>query len=147
MKNTGDTSLTVTPSDLGCTAFDNSAFTLAVGDTKTLTCSHIAASVDGASYKNEACADGVDSLNKTVSDCDDVTVPIFHPGIQVTKTADAASYHVGDTIHYTIKVKNTGDVDLTVTPSDTGCTSFDNSSFTLAVGDTKTLTCEHIAAS
>src|SRR5436190_5121744 len=148
VKNTGDTSLTVTPSDVGCSSFDNSSFTLAAGASKDLTCSHTATVGDGHSYKNEACAQGVDSIggpHGTVSDCDNVTVPILHPGIKVKKTAGETAVHVGDTIHYTIKVENTGNTDLTVTPSDVGCDGFDNSSFSLGSGDSKTLQCSHDA--
>ncbi|HEX4717627.1 MAG TPA: hypothetical protein VH300_03790, partial [Thermoleophilaceae bacterium] len=145
VENTGDTDLTVTPSDLGCSSFDNSSFSLAVGDSKTLDCTHVATGGDGTSYKNESCADGVDKIDGKVSDCDDVTVPILHPGIKVEKTAAEEAVHVGDTIHYTVKVSNTGDTDLTVTPSDLGCSNFDNSSFSLAAGDSKTLDCTHVA--
>jgi uncharacterized repeat protein (TIGR01451 family) len=149
VKNTGDTSLTVTPADTGCTGFDSSSFSLTPGETKTLTCTHVATAGDGASYTNQACATGVDSVGGdkgTVSDCDSAEVDIYHPAIDVTKTAAETAVHVGDTIHYTITVRNTGDVNLSVTPSDLGCSGFDNSAFTLAVGDTKTLTCTHVAA-
>jgi uncharacterized repeat protein (TIGR01451 family) len=146
VKNTGDVTLDVKPSDTGCTAFDNSTFTLAVGATKTLNCTHVAADVDGGSYKNEACADGTDPIGGKVSDCDNVTTKIYHPAIDVTKTATETAVHVGDTIHYTIKVKNTGDVDLTVTPEDLGCSGFNNATFSLAVGATQTLNCTHLAA-
>src|SRR5256885_1656346 len=78
---------------------------LAAGERTTRTGDPVAAAGDGPSYKNEACAQGIDTLggpNGTVSDCDDVTVPILHPGINVTKKADESSVHVGETIHYTI---------------------------------------------
>src|SRR4051812_2008633 len=70
---------------------------------------------------------------------------VIHPAIDVTKTATESVVHVGDTIHYQVTVKNTGDTSLTVTPSDSGCTSFDNSAFTLAAGASKQLTCMHVA--
>jgi uncharacterized repeat protein (TIGR01451 family) len=148
VENTGDTALTVTPADTGCTGFDSSSFSLAAGASTTLHCTHVAGAGDGASYKNQACAQGVDSLGGTkgtVSDCDDVTTPILHPGIKVTKTAGESAVHVGDTINYTIKVENTGDTSLTVTPADTGCTGFNPASFTLAAGASTTLHCTHVA--
>ena len=148
VKNTGDTSLTVTPADTGCTGFNSASFTLAAGASKQLTCTHTVTAGDGTHYDNQACAQGVDAIggaDGTVSDCDHVNVPILHPGIAVTKTAGETAAHVGDTIHYTIKVTNTGDTALTVSPSDIGCTGFDNSSFSLAAGASKTLTCTHQA--
>ncbi len=144
--NTGDADLTVTPSDLGCDGFDNTAFALAVGASKTLTCVHAATASDGTSYTNTACASGTDANGTAVSDCDTVHTPIDHPALTVKKTVDKSTANVGDTLNYTIVVTNTGDVDLTVTPSDTGCTGFDATAFTLAVGASKTLTCTHTTA-
>jgi hypothetical protein len=74
------------------------------------------------------------------------TMRVGFPGIDVTKTADQAKVADAGTITYTVTVKNTGDVDLTVTPTDVGCTAFDATPFALAVGATKTLTCSHVAS-
>jgi uncharacterized repeat protein (TIGR01451 family) len=144
--NTGDDALTVTPSDLGCVSFDNSSFSLAVGASKTLTCTHQATAGDGNSYTNTACASGVDAQNQSVSGCSTVTTPILHPGIKVVKTVDSASAVAGDTLHYTVTVTNTGDTALTVTPQDTGCSGLDATTFSLAVGASKSLTCTHVVA-
>src|SRR4051812_27394019 len=70
---------------------------------------------------------------------------VIHPAIDVTKTAAEPVVHVGDTIHYTVTVTNTGDTSLTVTPVDTGCAGFNSSNFTLAAGASQTLTCTHVA--
>jgi hypothetical protein len=77
------------------------------------------------------------------------TTLIVFPGIDVTKSATQSRVTQGGTIDYTIKVKNTGTVDLTVTPQDVGCTMadgspFDTTPFALAIGATKTLTCKHV---
>lgn len=61
---------------------------------------------------NTASASGTDALGKTVSDSDSWTVDILHPAIEVTKTADKSKAYAGDTITYTITVKNTGDCTL-----------------------------------
>ena len=50
-----------------------------------------------------------------VSDEDDVTITIvdkFNPEIKITKVADRKSVKAGETINYTITVKNTGNVNL-----------------------------------
>ncbi len=146
VSNTGDTGLTVSPSDTGCDGFDGSSFSLAAGASKTLDCTHTVTTADGSSYTNNACATGMDQIggpNGTVSDCDQVTTPIIHPGISVKKTVAESGAAVGDVLHYTVVVTNIGDTPLTVTPSDTGCENFDGSMFQLGVGDSKTLQCTH----
>src|SRR5204863_8835940 len=110
--NTGDVELTVKPSDVGCDGFPGSAFSLAAGDSKDLTCTHDAAEADGASYKNEACADGDDGHGVTVADCGDVTTDIIHPAINVVKTGTPTSVHIGDNVTFTYVVTNTGDTAL-----------------------------------
>src|SRR4051794_32830777 len=72
------------------------------------------------------------------------TTHIVTPGITVTKSAAESSVTQGGTINYTITVNNTGTADLTLTPQDAGCTGFDATPFTLAVGASKTLTCSHV---
>jgi hypothetical protein len=85
VKNTGDIDLTVTPKDVGCTGFDATPFALAVGATKSLTCTHVATLADGSIYHNEACATGVDAAGGMASDCDHTDTPIDPP---VTTTSE-----------------------------------------------------------
>jgi hypothetical protein len=147
IENTGDTPLTVTPADLGCTPFSTTPFSLAVGAIKTVKCSHLATAADGKSYLNEACATGVDSVGGTkgtVNGCDDVDIPILHPGIAVTKTAAETSVITGQAINYTVAVANTGDTPLAVTASDLGCTGFGPAQFNLAVGASQEIKCAHL---
>src|SRR5205085_2567753 len=99
------------------------SFTLAkggsFGDTATFTCSHVLAANDPNPYVNVACFDAQDAIGGaagTFADtCGSDTTKIVHPGFQVTKSADKASAHVGDTVTYTITATNTGDDALTVT--------------------------------
>jgi uncharacterized repeat protein (TIGR01451 family) len=52
-----------------------------------------------------------DGFLNDITDSDDHTVDIVHPSVEVTKTGDAYS-KTGDTITYTVTVKNTGDTAL-----------------------------------
>lgn len=47
-----------------------------------------------------------------VTATDNYSVDLYHPGLNVTKEADNKITKVGDTVHFTITVENTGDVDL-----------------------------------
>ena len=90
VRNTGNAPLTVTPTDQACTGFDGAVFQLAPGASKTLTCSHVAGSADGTSYRNEACATGVASGGQTAGDCDDAVTPITDPPPAAVTTTTTA---------------------------------------------------------
>ena len=150
--NTGDTGLTVKPSDLGCSSFDSSSFSLAAGASNDIPCTHVAADADGASYKNEACADGVDSIGGKVSDCGDVTTEIIHPAINVVKTGTPTSVHTGDSVTFTYVVTNTGDTplaDVHITDDKCGPVTFvsgdANNDNELDLSETWTYTCTYVA--
>jgi uncharacterized repeat protein (TIGR01451 family) len=71
-----------------------------------------------------------------ISDKDDHSVDLVHPAIDVTKSADTKISKVGDTVNYTITVKNTGDCELVnITVSDSILGDLSGSfADTLAVG-------------
>ena len=54
----------------------------------------------------------ITGLPNDITDSDTVDVDVVHPGLDVTKEADNTITKVGDTVHFTITVTNTGDVDL-----------------------------------
>jgi uncharacterized repeat protein (TIGR01451 family) len=56
-------------------------------------------------------ASGSDALGRSVSSSSGWSTTVLHPSISVSKSAPASA-HVGDTITYTIVVKNTGDCAL-----------------------------------
>jgi uncharacterized repeat protein (TIGR01451 family) len=150
--NTGDTPLTVTPSDTGCDGFNGSSFTLQPGASQTLNCTHTATSNDGGSYTNNACATGSDSNGGSVSDCDQVTTPVQHPAIAIDKTGPATA-NAGDKVTYTLTVTDPGDTsfaDANVGVSDPQCNGApvtlvskngDTSPGTLDPGDVWTYNC------
>jgi hypothetical protein len=168
VSNTGNTSLSVTTTDppSGTTGCDgplqtaasggvNVAMpdTIAAGASKTYFCQHVATAADGAAFTNHACTAGKDPNGTAAppkagdSLCDEVTVKIWDPGLTVDKTAAQTAVHSGEAIDYTIVVKNTGDIALTVTATDVGCDLGTVAPFNLAVGGSKTLHCSHIAPS
>src|SRR5205085_2128895 len=66
----------------------------------------------GSSVDNVVTACGIDPLALKVCDDDHHHPVILHPAITIVKSG-AATSHVGDTVTYSFKVTNTGDVDLT----------------------------------
>ena len=129
VKNTGDTGLeldTITDSIDGDLADDAPAAcdTLAANDGQpdgadecSFTFTHVVSATEGAgeTLTNTVTAhyDLPDSfgLANDITDSDDHTVDIVHPALELTKTGDAFS-KTGDTVTYTVTVKNTGDTGL-----------------------------------
>jgi uncharacterized membrane protein len=108
--NTGDNALTnvqVTDDKLGSIG---TIASLAVNETKTLSKTYVVPDVPAVDNTATAC--GTDALAKQVCDDDHHHLVPIHPSILVEKSGPATS-HVGDTVTYTFKVTNTGDVDLT----------------------------------
>jgi uncharacterized repeat protein (TIGR01451 family) len=62
---------------------------------------------------NIATATGINSLNNTIQDTDNVTLGVINPKIEVNKTGPIRAPE-GETVEYTITVKNTGDTTLTL---------------------------------
>ncbi len=91
--------------------------TLAPNESKTFTFKYV---VPASAKNNEIIKNTVNvTTDEKVTDKDDVDVKVEvpetiveKPSIDITKTAEKSSYNPGDTIVYTIKVKNNGNVDL-----------------------------------
>ncbi|MCW3985520.1 MAG: PKD domain-containing protein [Candidatus Bathyarchaeota archaeon] len=110
VSNTGNgplSDVTLTDTVLGII---DGTFSLAVGETKAFYVDYIVpAGVEWVN--NTVTAEGYDELGRQVTDTDDWSVRIIHPQIDVQKSGvDLA--HEGDTITYTITVRNTGDCPL-----------------------------------
>ncbi|MBV8161923.1 MAG: DUF11 domain-containing protein [Acidimicrobiia bacterium] len=108
-------------------------------DTWAYTCKHTITASDPNPLPNTGTVMAVDPLNATVAASSSHTVQIIHPAIQVQKGGPAQA-HEGDTVTYTFKVTNTGDVALanvTVVDNVLGTVGTINS---LAVGASTTLT-------
>jgi uncharacterized repeat protein (TIGR01451 family) len=80
---------------------------------------------------NTATASGTDNLDREVTDTDDHTIDVLHPGIQIVKTGPAEA-HEGDTVTYTFTVTNTGDCPL----KEVGVTDNKAGTATYVSGDT-----------
>nr|WP_238535571.1 hypothetical protein [Amycolatopsis mediterranei] len=92
------------------TSCANKFDTVAAGATKTYTCTRKAPDDD---FRQAVEITGIDPSGRAVQSAGDAKVDVVHPEIAVMK--DAAPYEVreGDTVTFSILVKNTGDVPLT----------------------------------
>jgi len=88
------------------------AATLVVGASETHDFVYTVKAGDPDPLVNEVTATYEDQTGTAVSDVATDTVDLVHPDLEVTKTAAPVSGEVGDTITYTIKVENKGDVEL-----------------------------------
>jgi uncharacterized repeat protein (TIGR01451 family) len=113
--NTGDVSLsgiTVTDSELGAVTLDAASLAPGASTQGQLTYTVVQSDLPGP-LLNTAQAVGSPATGSQVSDSDSASVSLTsHPNIAVSKTASAVSAEVGDTITYTYRVTNTGDISL-----------------------------------
>ncbi|WP_410609027.1 hypothetical protein [Amycolatopsis sp. lyj-109] len=108
-RNTGDvplTSVSIVDKQTTCaTKFD----TLAAGAAKTYTCTRKAL---GDDFEQAVEITGIDPSGRTVQSAGDAKVDVVHPAIAVMNDAAPYEVHAGDTVTFSILVKNTGDVPL-----------------------------------
>ena len=114
--------------------------TLEPGETWNFSCTHVVTASDPDPLPNTASVTGTAPDGRNTSDTDSHSVDIIHPAIRIVKTADPTSASPGDTVTYTYRVTNTGDVtlfDVNVTDNKLGdiCTIAQ-----LDVGETETCT-------
>jgi uncharacterized repeat protein (TIGR01451 family) len=119
---------------------------LETGETWNYRCTHVVAATDLDPLPNTVTVTGT-GPNGQVSDTDTHSVDIIHPAIRIVKTAKPGSIGPGETVTYTYKVTNTGDVtlfDVKVTDNKLGniCTIA-----RLDVGETQTCTADLTASS
>ncbi|WP_370948000.1 hypothetical protein AB5J62_10500 [Amycolatopsis sp. cg5] len=109
--NTGDTPLTaVSVADPIAPECTKTLGTLAPQAKQTYTCTLVAGNDD---FANVASVTGTDPSNRPVTATDDAAVDVIHPAVSITKDAAPAAVREGDTVTFTLVVKNTGDVPLT----------------------------------
>lgn len=112
--------------------------TLTPGQTVTYTCAGPAPADD---FTNTVKATGASALGDRLDGVASTRVDVLHPALAITKTADRAAYHAGDTATFTIKVTNTGDTalgDLRVSDPKTPSCALTGA---LAPGESRTSTC------
>ncbi len=134
-----------TPTLVSKTGGDQDA-ALETGETWNYRCTHVVTATDPDPLPNTVTVTGTGPSGQ-VSDTDSHSVDIIHPDIRIVKTANPGSIGPGETVTYTFKVTNTGDVtlfDVKVTDDRLGhiCTIG-----RLDVGETRTCTADFTASS
>ncbi|WP_035456984.1 DUF7507 domain-containing protein, partial [Algoriphagus terrigena] len=145
--NTGNVTLTDVQVTDPLTEMDESIATFAPGATQIFTTTYTVdqADVDNGSVPNTAsvtAAPPASSGIPEVSDADDELVEAIQtPSIEVTKSADKATYETpGEVVTYTIVVTNTGNVTLTEVVVTDPLTGLDEAVGTLAPDESATYT-------
>ncbi|MPT14542.1 MAG: DUF11 domain-containing protein [Microbacterium sp.] len=110
-----------------------------VSNSYTYTCTGV---LPDASITNTATVTAQTALGTPLSDTSSATVTVIHPALSVEKTADKTLYVDGETITFTVLVRNAGDVPLTdvdlVDATTPGCSAAIG---TLAPGEDRLITC------
>ena len=146
VENTGPLALTsVSVSDPFAPDCDRTIGALAVGASSSYSCSLTPVTTD---FTNQATVSGVDVVGNITTVSDTADVDVIDPQILIDKTPDLSYVRTGDTVTFTIAVKNTGDVALTnVNVTDAATPACDVAYTTLAVGEIQTSSCSTTAAS
>ncbi|MCP3996903.1 MAG: DUF11 domain-containing protein, partial [bacterium] len=139
--NTGPQDLTnVAVSDPAAPNCNNTIGSLAAGASTSYSCSLANAIAD---FTNTATVDADDELGNPLTDSDDAIVDVIAPAISIDKTPDLSTVLSGSDVTFTIRVENTGDVELTnVTVSDAATPACDATFASLAAGAIETYTCD-----
>ena len=154
VKNIGDVSVkdgVVTDEHAGETKFES--FNLAPGEEKTYSYKYTVTQddIDGGSFTNTAKANATAVRGKDPAEVEasaTVTASDADAALEITKTADKTSgVKVGDTVTYTIEVKNAGNVTVNNVQVDeqlAGVEKGELSKTTLKPGETATLTATYV---
>jgi uncharacterized membrane protein len=136
--NTGDVALNdVALNDDKLGGVGTTIALLSAGDSQTFTKDFTVPA--GSAVDNTVTACGTDALSLKVCDDDHHHLVIIHPAILVEKSGPATA-HVGDTVTYTFKVTNTGDVALTNVAVNDDKLGSVGTIGALAIGQSKTVT-------
>ncbi len=145
-RNTGDVPLTavsIKDSLAERATCANDFDTVEAGAVKTYTCTRKA---PGDDFEQTFEITGNDPSGRAVQSAGDAKVDVVHPGIAVMNDAAPYEVHAGDTVTFSILVKNTGDVPLAdVTVVDDHTPSCAHTARELAVDAEISYTCTTIA--
>jgi plastocyanin len=140
--NTGDVPLT-SVSAVGDEPCARKFGTLAAGENRSYTCTRKAPDDDFAATAEVT---GIDPANRSVQSKTEAKVDVVHPEIALMKDATPYEVHPGDTVRFSILVKNTGDAPLTaVSVVDDHTASCAHTAPGLAADAEITFTCTTIA--
>ena len=128
--------------------------TLAPGEKAVATFTHVVTEQDilAGSVKNEATADGIDpegdkpnpEPGKTDDEPDDIDTTLTVNKKISNAPADGVAYKLGETIEYTITVKNEGNVTYKNVEVNDASTGFSTTIASLAVGAEETFSTSHV---
>jgi len=117
------------------------------GEVWHYSCTHVVTATDEDPLHNTATVRGTDDAGRQATDDDTHVVDIIHPAIRIVKTANPTSISPGETVTYTYKVTNVGDVTLYHVTVDDDKLGHICEFQQLDVGETKTCTKDFIAGS
>ena len=138
--NTGDTDLSNVSVDDDILGHVGIIGSLAIGTSQTLAHSFTIPANSKNDIVNTVTVCATDALLAKTCDTDNHKLHPLHPAIAIVKTANPLSVNPGQSVTYTYKVTNTGDVDLTNVTVDDDILGHIGTLPSLAVGATQTLT-------
>ncbi|UQX86903.1 DUF11 domain-containing protein [Jatrophihabitans telluris] len=98
-----------------------------------------------ANLTNLATVTGTSETGEALTDSSTASVIVLNPALSITKKTDAAAYHAGDTVTFTITVTNTGDAALhaiaVTDPKSASCASSAGTPTSLVPGASFSYTC------
>ncbi|PID82545.1 MAG: hypothetical protein CSB16_00875 [Clostridiales bacterium] len=143
VKNSGNEDLTDVVVKDAKVGLDETIAALAVGEKETFTVTKVFTEADKGDYENTATAEGVDQYGNKGKGEGVSVVKVKEapaPELTVEKTADKAEYAIGETATYTIKVTNSGNVDLVDVAVKDAKVGLDETIPALAVGASESFT-------
>ena len=142
VQNTGDVALTGVTVAVPAATCDAPPASIAVGATANVACTHTATAADLGTYTRTA---NVDTAETAAATTNSVSTTVSRPSMSATLSRTEASVLVGQAIHYSVAVQNTGGVALTGVTVAVPAATCDAPPASIAVGATANVACTHTA--